>query len=94
MRKGKTGYKMSARAGSSCKLKPTSASETFQSDCGPFGVNLRTAGNHIFMECKYEYMVCMKPPRICGPALAHWHQQCDTLLGLVLSTSLLAQPSQ
>ena len=79
MRQGKTGYKMSARAG-----------------CRSFGVNLCTAGDHIFMECKYECMVCMmKPPRINGPTLAPWHQQCDMLLGLVPSTSLLlAQPSQ
>jgi len=94
MRKGKTVYKMSARAGSSCQAKPTSASETYQRDSGPFGVNLRTAGNRIFMKCKYECMVCMKPTRINGPTLAHWHQQCDMLLGLVPSTSLLAQPSQ
>ena len=37
---GKRGSKTSPEAGSLSELKPTSAAGTFQSDCGPFGVDI------------------------------------------------------
>ena len=86
MRKGKMGYRTSKRAGSLCELKPTSATRTFQSDCGPTGVNVVSVGKVVLMEYEYEHTVCMKP--IGGPP--HWHRQDVTLLGLVLLASLLA----
>src|SRR6266851_5421288 len=89
MRKGKMGYKTSKRAGSLCELKPTSATRTFQSDCGPTGVNVVSVGYVVPMEYEYEHTVCMKP--IGGP---HWHRQDVTLLGLVLLASLLASPAK
>jgi hypothetical protein len=37
MRKEKMRYKTSKGTGSLCELKPTSATRTFQCDCGAFG---------------------------------------------------------
>ena len=84
----KRGYKTNARAGSLCELKPTSAAGTFQSSCGPFGINVRPVGNHVLTECEYEHTVCMKP--ISGaPHLASTRRHIARRR-LVLLNSLLA----
>jgi hypothetical protein len=76
--KGKMEYKTSKGTGSLCELKPTSAKRTFQSACGPLGINVVSAGNDVLIEYEYQYPVCKKP--ISGPP--HWHWQSDMLLRL------------
>jgi hypothetical protein len=79
MKKVKRGYKPNAKAGSLCELKPTPATGTFQGICGAFGINVRSVGNDVLMECEYAHTAGMKPTS------PHWHQQDDTLIeGLML----------
>jgi hypothetical protein len=43
------------------ELKPTSAAGTSQSICGPFGINVRSVGNDVLMECEYEHTASDQP---------------------------------